>query len=296
MKSTYNSIKLIFSYGTCKGILHLLLLSCILTLSACGGKSTKETPEEDTVVIDSVAMASVLDSIAESETKQEKAPAIPLITDPHIIVDKPNVEIRVVKGGQVVFRAPIACGRVKGQKKFEKDRRTPEGNFQIVSIEDATHKLYRADDGRLIPHVYGPWFLRLDADGWGGIGIHGTSAPGQIGHRVSKGCIRLHNKDIIKLHEYARVGMQVIVLADNTTDPDVYFPSPSPAKTQTAKTEEAETEQVEAVDNGAENAPENVATSPEVENPAPAQPAPAQPAPAPVQDPAPAPAQPPPIF
>ena len=173
---------------------------------------------------------------------------------------------------------------------MEKDRRTPEGNFRIVSIEDATHKLYRTDDGRLVPHVYGPWFLRLDADGWGGIGIHGTNAPGQISQRRSKGCIRMLNKDITKLHEYARVGMQVIVLPDNDSDPDVYYYPSSPAKSKSQEVVEKEEVMVETPENVSSPSPENVSGSPESETPPPSNTAPAEPAPA--ATPAPAPSQP----
>lgn len=272
----------LLSVGRC--FRHAGLLMALLVMAGCHGNSEKETHEDDTVISDTLN-APAEGALADSEPTEEKAPQIPLITDPHIIVDKPNLELRVVKGGNVIFKAPITCGRVRGQKTKDKDRRTPEGNFRIVSIEDATHKLYRTDDGRLIPHVYGPWFLRLDANGWEGIGIHGTNAPGQIARRLSKGCIRMLNKDVAKLHEYARVGMQVIVLPDNVTDPDMYFP---PAKAPASKEEVAIAEEAIVETNGdveATSAPTATEPSPQTE-PSPA-PAPATPtAPAQTETPA----------
>ncbi len=42
--------------------------------------------------------------------------------------------------------------------------------------------------------------------------IHGTNDPSTIGHRVSSGCIRLTNDDIVDLYRRAKVGSKVVVL------------------------------------------------------------------------------------
>ncbi|MGH6815906.1 MAG: L,D-transpeptidase family protein, partial [Hyphomicrobiaceae bacterium] len=41
--------------------------------------------------------------------------------------------------------------------------------------------------------------------------IHGTDAPWTIGQPVSKGCIRMYNKDVVDLYDRVPVGAQVIV-------------------------------------------------------------------------------------
>lgn len=41
--------------------------------------------------------------------------------------------------------------------------------------------------------------------------IHGTDAPWLIGREVSKGCIRMHNADVIDLYNRARVGARVTI-------------------------------------------------------------------------------------
>jgi lipoprotein-anchoring transpeptidase ErfK/SrfK len=53
--------------------------------------------------------------------------------------------------------------------------------------------------------------------------IHGTNAPQTIGTRVSSGCLRLVNEDVIDLYNRVHVGTKVIVLpmdrrADNASD------------------------------------------------------------------------------
>ncbi len=42
--------------------------------------------------------------------------------------------------------------------------------------------------------------------------IHGTNQPSSIGHRVSSGCIRMMNEDVIDLYGRVNVGTKVVVL------------------------------------------------------------------------------------
>jgi lipoprotein-anchoring transpeptidase ErfK/SrfK len=44
--------------------------------------------------------------------------------------------------------------------------------------------------------------------------IHGTNAPSTIGKRMSSGCIRMLNKDVIDLYRRVNVGAKVVVLPD----------------------------------------------------------------------------------
>ena len=197
--------------------LIVVMLSVLMAVS-CGSKSDKANPaatdsvqlpaEADTIIIgtDTVITAKT-DSLAASVPSAPKSNA-------YIVVDKPNLKLYVIENNDTLFKGPICAGRNRGDKRAEDDGRTPEGTFKITHIHNATDWLYHANNGRWIPHVYGPWFLRLDAKGWRGIGIHGTSAPGQIGQRRSKGCIRLKNEDIRKVHDLAFVGMEVRVLPD----------------------------------------------------------------------------------
>jgi lipoprotein-anchoring transpeptidase ErfK/SrfK len=45
--------------------------------------------------------------------------------------------------------------------------------------------------------------------------IHGTNAPETIGQRVSSGCIRMNNEDVIDLHSRVNIGTRVVVLPMN---------------------------------------------------------------------------------
>ena len=66
--------------------------------------------------------------------------------------------------------------------------------------------------------------------------IHGTNKPETIGKRVSSGCIRLTNEDVVDLYERVKVGAKVIVLPATAghrpsqgVSPDAAFRSPDPA-------------------------------------------------------------------
>lgn len=66
--------------------------------------------------------------------------------------------------------------------------------------------------------------------------IHGTNKPDTIGKRVSSGCIRLTNEDIVDLYERVKVGAKVIVLPANAArrpsqgaPSDAAFRLPDPA-------------------------------------------------------------------
>ncbi|WP_315835288.1 L,D-transpeptidase [Bradyrhizobium prioriisuperbiae] len=66
--------------------------------------------------------------------------------------------------------------------------------------------------------------------------IHGTNKPDTIGKRVSSGCIRLTNEDVVDLYERVKVGAKVIVLPATAahrpsqgTPPDAASRSPEPA-------------------------------------------------------------------
>jgi lipoprotein-anchoring transpeptidase ErfK/SrfK len=52
----------------------------------------------------------------------------------------------------------------------------------------------------------------MTLSGGGQYAIHGTNAPGTIGHFVSHGCIRMYNSDIMDLYHRASWGTPVVVL------------------------------------------------------------------------------------
>ena len=74
----------------------------------------------------------------------------------------------------------------------------------------------RAENPRLptfVPggHPQNPMGVRALYLGSSSYRIHGTDAPWTIGQNVSKGCIRMHNEDVIELYNKVPVGTKVTV-------------------------------------------------------------------------------------
>ncbi len=131
-----------------------------------------------------------------------------------IVIDKPNLTLTVLDEGKPIAQYGVCCGENYGQKKRGGDHKTPEGQFLVSSIEDASGWTIRGKNGKIYRGCYGPWFFRLATPQSRHIGIHGTDEPESIGKRESEGCVRLRNEDLLKLKEYIFVGMKVTVLPD----------------------------------------------------------------------------------
>ncbi len=129
-----------------------------------------------------------------------------------IQISKSTFTLTLYRGKTPVKEYSIAVGKNPGDKQRKGDNRTPVGNFKIVSIENASKWSHDFRDGKgKIKGAYGPWFFRLDAKGWKGIGIHGTHDPDSRGTNATEGCIRLSNEDIAELRQYAYKNMPVTI-------------------------------------------------------------------------------------
>lgn len=131
-----------------------------------------------------------------------------------IIVDKARMKVILYnKYGVIEKEYGMACARNYGTKHKRADSRTPEGFFSAEGIYDSTDWLFTDDNGVTSPKKgqFGPRFIRLKCPNTSQIGIHGTAAPWSIGHRVSHGCIRLTNDNILELVKLVEIGMPIIV-------------------------------------------------------------------------------------
>lgn len=190
-----------------------------------------KAPEQQQIIIPLTAQKPKRDIVLPSEQNPDtdkiitpiERPVIPIIAEPepapavnngkyNIRISKADYTLTLYKGNEVVKTYPIAVGKNPGDKQRMGDHRTPVGDFKIVSIENASKWSHDFRDGKgKIAGAYGPWFLRLDAKGWKGIGIHGTHDPDSRGTMATEGCIRLSNEDIADLKQYAYRNMPVII-------------------------------------------------------------------------------------
>lgn len=136
-----------------------------------------------------------------------------------IIVDKPNLRLYVIAKTDTLLNAPVCVGLNYGDKIKTGDKRTPEGTFTVSQIQNSSKWKHDFGDGKgEVAGAYGPWFIRLKTPKWTSIGIHGTCFPLSIGTRASEGCIRLNNRDLVKLKTLISVGTKVIVVPDKNNN------------------------------------------------------------------------------
>jgi hypothetical protein len=118
----------------------------------------------------------------------------------HLVVDLRRLRATLWKNGRVVFTAPVGVGQPQSA--------TPRGEFYIR--DELT--------GYASP-FYGPVAFGTSArsavltewpDG-GFVGIHGTDEPGLIPGRVSHGCLRLRNRDVLRLARLMPVGTPLTI-------------------------------------------------------------------------------------
>lgn len=94
--------------------------------------------------------------------------------------------LTLLQDGRVVKRYPIGVGKMLTP--------TPVGTYTIVNKA---------------PNPGGPFGVM-----WMGLskphyGIHGTNRPSSIGKDVSRGCIRMYNKDVLELSKLVPIGTPV---------------------------------------------------------------------------------------
>jgi lipoprotein-anchoring transpeptidase ErfK/SrfK len=133
-----------------------------------------------------------------------------------IKIDKNRLKLTLRRGETEVLKTyPVAIGSGKGVKKSRTDLITPAGVFKIWRvIQDATQLVYdpkwfgepgepqKGAYGAKLISFYNPWEIAL----------HGTNAPGSIGRRVTHGCIRMLNKDIVELSKSVKPGMRLWIV------------------------------------------------------------------------------------
>ncbi|MBA3358536.1 MAG: L,D-transpeptidase [Thermoleophilaceae bacterium] len=127
--------------------------------------------------------------------------ATPRLVRTRLVIDRGRTRVRLFRSGRLVFGARAGVGASSSP--------TPPGMFFIRE--------------RLRPRrsdtIYGPLAFglsayspyRTDWPGGGQVGLHGTNQPGLIPGRISNGCIRLRNAEILRLGRLMPVGTPVLI-------------------------------------------------------------------------------------
>ena len=148
-----------------------------------------------------------------------------------IIIDTPNTYLYYVLGGGKAVRYGIGVGREgftwSGVKSVERKTEWPDWIPPAEMLERQPYLPRFVAGGPGNPLGARAMYLAGTI-----YRIHGTNQPSSIGKRVSSGCIRMLNEDVIDLYARANVGTRVVVLPMTQRAPVVA--QPKPAATATA--------------------------------------------------------------
>lgn len=97
-------------------------------------------------------------------------------------------ELKLYNDDKLIKTYPIATGKMLSP--------TPVGTYTIINKQN--------NPGG----PYGVLWMGLSKPHYG---IHGTNDPYSIGKNVSKGCIRMHNHDVLDLSSYVSIGTKVYI-------------------------------------------------------------------------------------
>ncbi len=116
-------------------------------------------------------------------------------------IDTRRLRATLVRSGRVVFRARIGVGQSRWP--------TPSGDFYIRNkfVGFPRDTIY----GALAFGTSAKSEVLTDWPRGGIIGIHGTNQPELIPGRVSHGCIRMANRDILRLGRLMPIGTPVSI-------------------------------------------------------------------------------------
>jgi lipoprotein-anchoring transpeptidase ErfK/SrfK len=117
-----------------------------------------------------------------------------------LVVDLERLTATLLRGKRSVLRAPVGVGQPQWP--------TPTGEFYIRNVLTSFSSPFYG------PVAFGTSArssVLTDWPGGGFIGIHGTDLPQLLPGRVSHGCIRLRNDDILRLRKLMPVGTPVTI-------------------------------------------------------------------------------------
>ena len=119
----------------------------------------------------------------------------------HLVVDVGKLTATLYLDGKPIFETRVGVGRPENP--------TPTGRFYI------RNKLTRYANAFYGPVAFGTSARSPTLTDWpagGFVGIHGTNRPNLLPGRVSHGCIRLRNSDILKLERLMPVGTPLTIV------------------------------------------------------------------------------------
>jgi hypothetical protein len=123
------------------------------------------------------------------------------VSHAQIVVDRRRRQVTVYVDGRARFRAPAGVG-ARGSptptgRTFLRERLVPSRKGGIYGVLAFGLGIYTP--------------FRTDWPGGGQVGLHGTNEPGLIPGLISNGCVRLRNRNVLRLDRIVGVGTPVLI-------------------------------------------------------------------------------------
>lgn len=118
----------------------------------------------------------------------------------HLVIDRKELQATLFREGRAVFTASVGIGTEAWP--------TPAGEYNVRS------KLTRYASAFYGPIAFGTTARSAVLTDWpagGFVGIHGTNQPQLLPGRVSHGCIRMRNSDILQLAALMPIGTPLTI-------------------------------------------------------------------------------------
>ena len=118
----------------------------------------------------------------------------------HLVVNLKSLRATLFRNGRVIFRADVGIGK--------RSWPTPRGDFYV------RNKLTGFASPMYGPVAFGTSARSSVLTDWpagGYVAIHGTDEPNLLPGRVSHGCIRLRNHDVVRLAKLMPVGTPLTI-------------------------------------------------------------------------------------
>jgi lipoprotein-anchoring transpeptidase ErfK/SrfK len=135
-----------------------------------------------------------------------------------IVIDTANTYLYYVLGGGRAIRYGIGVGREgftwAGVRAVNRKQEWPDWHppAEMIQRQPYLPRFMAGGPGN-------PLGARAMYIGGTLYRIHGTNQPSSIGQKVSSGCIRLLNEDVIDLYSRVNIGTKVVVLPDGPRAP-----------------------------------------------------------------------------
>ncbi len=124
-----------------------------------------------------------------------------------VVVKRSEHRLYLYREGELVRTFRVGVGKHRGS--------TPSGRFHIIGKAHNPAWNYKGMHvaGGSAANPLGKWWMGLSVTHRSGtrFGIHGTNAPWSVGRNVSRGCIRMLNKDAASLFRQVNAGTPVII-------------------------------------------------------------------------------------